>query len=125
MEDICSLRDSIAWSIGSGLLGDLGDMDFSPLLQSGSFGLFSSHTAYNRSHGDINVIMALLEFIGNDNNSNILSKVAYGIETSSGIDLGLIGSFLNLGSIQDDLANIPLMLTEILQRQLTFPSSVN
>ena len=61
--DITSLRDSVAWSIGSGLLGDLGDMDFDPLLQSGSYGLLSSHTAYQRSHGDINVIMALLELI--------------------------------------------------------------
>ena len=77
--DITSLRNSVAWSLGSGLLGDLGDMDFDPLLQDGSYGLFSSHTAYQRSHGDLNVIGALLEFIGNDNNSGILSKAAYGI----------------------------------------------
>ena len=83
--DITSLRDSVAWSIGSGLLGDLGDMDFDPLLQSGSYGLLSSHTAYQRSHGDLNVIGALLEFIGNDNNSGILSKAAYGIGTDSGV----------------------------------------
>ena len=63
LTDITSLRDSVAWSIGSGLLGDLGDLDFDPLLQCGSYGLFSSHTPYQRGHGDINVIMALLELI--------------------------------------------------------------
>ena len=118
IEDICTLRDSFAWTIGSGLLGDLGDMDFAPLLQSGSFGLFSSHTAYQRSHGDINVIMALLEFIGNDNNSNILSKAAYGLNGGNGVSLGLIGSFLNLGEIGDMLSNIPLMLTEMVYDML-------
>ncbi len=112
-EDICSLRDSFAWTIGSGLLGDLGDMDFSPLLQSGSFGTFSSHTAYKREHGDINVVLALLEFIGNDNNSNILSKAAYGLTGDPGVSLGLIGNFLDLGDIGDMLSNIPLMLTEM------------
>ena len=85
LKDITGLRDSVAWSIGSGLLGDLGDLDFDPLLQSGSYGLFSSHTAYQRSHGDINVVMALLELIGNDNNSNIISKIAYGLGTSDGV----------------------------------------
>ena len=53
-KDVTKLRDSIAWSIGSGLLGDIGDLDFDPLLQSGSYGLLSSHTAYQRSHGDLN-----------------------------------------------------------------------
>ena len=103
IEDICTLRDSVAWTFGSWLLGDLAEMDFSPFLQSGSFGLLSSHTAYQRSHGDINVIMALLEFIGNDNNSNILSKAAYGLNGGSGISLGLIGVLLNLGEVGDML----------------------
>ncbi len=112
-EDICTLRDSVAWGIGSGLLGDLGDLDFDPLLQSGSFGLFSSHTPYKRDHGDINVVMALLELIGNDNNSNIISKIAYGLGTSNGISLGLIGNFLDLGSIGDLLGDIPLLLKSL------------
>ena len=120
--DITSLRNSVAWSLGSGLLGDLGDMDFDPLLESGSYGLFSSHTAYQRSHGDLNVIGALLEFIGNDNNSGILSKAAYGIGTDSGISLGLIGNFLDLGDIGDMLGNIPLMLTEMVYDMLVYGS---
>ena len=122
LTDITSLRDSVAWSIGSGLLGDLGDLDFDPLLQSGSYGLLSSHTAYQRSHGDINVIMALLELIGNDNNSNIISKVAYGIGTDSGISLGLIGSFLDLGDIGDLLGDIPMLLKSLVYDMLIYGS---
>ena len=95
--DITSLRDSFAWTIGSGLLGDLGKMDFDPLLQSGSYGTFSSHTAYQRSHGDLNVIGALLKFI--NNNASIVGKVAYGIGTDNGISLGLVGNFLDLGEV--------------------------
>ncbi len=122
LTDITSLRDSVAWSIGSGLLGDLGSLDFDPLLQSGSYGLFSSHTAYQRSHGDINVIMALLELIGNDNNSNIISKIAYGLGTSNGISLGLIGNFLDLGDIGDLLGDIPLLLKSLVYDLLIYGS---
>ena len=122
LTDITGLRDSVAWGIGSGLLGDLGDLDFDPLLQSGSYGLLSSHTAYQRSHGDINVIMALLELIGNDNNSNIISKIAYGLGTSDGISLGLVGNFLDLGSIGDLLGDIPMLLKSILYDLLIYGS---
>ena len=120
--DICSLRDNILWGIAAGLLGSIGDLDFDPLLQSGSFGLLSSHTAYQRSHGDLEVIGALLEFIGNDNNAGKLSAAAYGIGTDNGVDLGLIGSFLDLGDIGDSLSNIPLMLTELVYDLLVYGS---
>ena len=71
--DISSLTGGFVWTIGKGLLGDLGDMDFSPIKNK------------SRSQGDLNMIMNVLQLVGNDNNSNILSKAAYGIGTSDGI----------------------------------------
>ena len=121
-EDITGLRDSLVWSVGSGLLGDLGDLDFDPLLYEGSYGLLNSHTAYQRSHGDLNVIMALLELLGNDNNSDIISKIAYGLGTDDGISLGLIGSFLDLGSIGDLLGDIPMLIKSMAYDMLIYGS---
>jgi hypothetical protein len=72
-EDISSLTGGFVWSIGKGLLGDLGDMDFSAIKNK------------SRSQGDLNMIMNVLQLVGNDTNSNILSKAAYGIGTSDGI----------------------------------------
>ena len=134
LEDICSLRDSVVWSIGSGLLKNLGAMDFDPLLQSGSFGLLSSHTAYQRSHGDIKVVGALLEFIGNDNNSEILSRIAYGmgdggtlnsngdLTNTSQLNLGLISNFLDLGDIGDMLNDLPGLVLNLVYDMLIFGS---
>ena len=65
--DISSLTGGFVWSIGKGLLGDLGDMDFSAIKNK------------SRSQGDLNMIMNVLQLVGNDTNSNILSKAAYGI----------------------------------------------
>ena len=48
-------------------------MDFSPIKNK------------SRSQGDVQMIMNVLTLVGNDNNSNILSKAAYGIGTSDGI----------------------------------------
>ena len=66
-EDISSLTGGFVWSIGKGLLGDLGDMDFSAIKNK------------SRSQGDLNMIMNVLQLVGNDTNSNILSKIAYGL----------------------------------------------
>ena len=76
--DISDLTGGFVWSIGKGLLGDLGDMDFSPI------------QGKSRSQGDLNMIMNVLQLVGNDTNSNILSKIAYGLGTSDGISLGLV-----------------------------------
>ena len=73
--DITSLTNGFVWGIGKGLLGDLGDLDFSPVKNKA------------RSRGDLNMIMNVLQLIGNDNNSNIISKAAYGIGSSNGIIL--------------------------------------
>ncbi len=109
-EDISSLTGGFVWSIGKGLLGDLGDMDFSPIKNK------------SRSQGDLNMIMNVLALVGNDNNSNILSKAAYGIGSSNGISLGLIGNFLDLGSIGDLLGDIPLLLRSLVYDMLVYGS---
>ena len=46
---------------------------------------FSAIKNKSRSQGDLNMIMNVLQLVGNDTNSNILSKAAYGIGTSDGI----------------------------------------
>ena len=40
---------------------------------------FSAIKNKSRSQGDLNMIMNVLQLVGNDTNSNILSKAAYGI----------------------------------------------
>ncbi|MBR4286625.1 MAG: hypothetical protein IKT55_02835, partial [Clostridia bacterium] len=70
-EDISSLTGGFVWTIGKGLLGDLGDMDFGPIKDK------------SRSQGDLNMIMNVIQLVGNDTNSNILSKAAYGIGNSN------------------------------------------
>lgn len=108
--DISDLTGGFVWTIGKGLLGDLGDMDFSPI------------KGKSRSQGDVQMIMNVLQLVGNDNNSNILSKAAYGIGTSDGISLGLIGNFLDLGSIGDLLGDIPMLLKSLLYDMLIYGS---
>ncbi|MBR4286222.1 MAG: hypothetical protein IKT55_00795, partial [Clostridia bacterium] len=71
--DISSLTGGFVWTIGKGLLGDLGDMDFSAIKNK------------SRSQGDVQMIMNVLTLVGNDNNSEILSKAAYGLGTSDGV----------------------------------------
>ena len=99
--DITKLTGGFVWAIGKGLLGDLGDMDFSAIKNK------------SRSQGDFQMILNVLALVGNDNNSNILSKAAYGIGTSNGISLGLVGSFLDLGDIGDLLGDIPKLLKSL------------
>ncbi len=108
--DVSDLTGGFVWTIGKGLLGDLGDMDFSPIKNK------------SRSQGDLNMILNVLKLVGNDNNSNILSKAAYGIGSSNGISLGLIGSFLDLGDIGDLLGDIPLLLKSLVYDMLVYGS---
>ena len=108
--DITKLTNGFVWSIGKGLLGDLGDLDFSPVKNK------------SRSQGDVQMIMNVLTLVGNDTNSNILSKIAYGLGTSNGISLGLVGNFLDLGSVGDMLGDIPLLLKSMLYDLLIYGS---
>ncbi len=125
LTDICKLRASAAWTIGSGLIGDIGDLDFSPLKKSGSWGTLgigASQVPWQRADDDLNVIKQLIDFIGKEANAKIISKIACGIGTNDGISLGLIGSFLSLGEMEDMLANIPLYLTSMVFDMLLYGS---
>ena len=106
--DISDLTGGFVWAIGKGLLGDIGDMSFSAIKNK------------SRSGGDLNMVYSLLQFLAD--NASIVSKVAYGIGSSNGISLGLVGNFLDLGDIGDMLGNIPLMLTELVYDLLVFGS---
>ena len=106
--DIDELTGGFVWSIGKGLLGDLGDMDFDAI------------AGKQRSGGDLNFIYSLLQFIAD--NASIVSKVAYGIGTDNGISLGLVGSFLDLGDINDMLGDIPGFLKKTVFDLLVFGS---
>ena len=108
--DIDELTSGFVWSIGKGLLGDLGDLDFSPI------------AGKSRSQGDVKMILNVLGLVGNDNNSNILSKAAYGIGTDNGISLGIVGSFLDLGSIGDLLGDIPKLLKSLVYDMVIYGS---
>lgn len=108
--DIDELTSGFVWSIGKGLLGDLGDLDFDPI------------AGKSRSQGDVQMIMNVLELVGNDTNSDILSKAAYGIGTDDGISLGLVGSFLDLGSIGDLLGDIPMLLKSLVYDMVVYGS---
>ena len=81
--DISDLTGGFVWTIGKGLLGDVGDMSFSAI------------KGKSRSGGDMNMVNSLLQFLAD--NASIVSKVAYGIGSDNGISLGLVGSFLDLG----------------------------
>ena len=85
--DIDDLTSGFVWTIGKGLLGDLGDMNFDAI------------AGKQRASGDINFINSLLQFLAD--NASIISKVAYGIGTDNGISLGLVENFLDLGDIGD------------------------
>ena len=89
--DISDLTGGFVWSIGKGLLGDIGDMNFNNIKNK------------SRSGGDLNMLNSLLQFLAD--NASIVSKVAYGIGTDNGISLGLVGSFLDLGDINDMLGD--------------------
>ncbi len=109
LTDIEDLTGGFIWTIGKGLLGDVGDMNFDAL------------SGVRRSGGDLNVIYALLQFI--NDNADRISKIAYGIGTDNGISLGLIGSFLSLGKdVEEMLGNLPKYLTSMLFDMLVYGS---
>ncbi|MBQ4104607.1 MAG: hypothetical protein IJC90_09130 [Clostridia bacterium] len=113
-EDICSLRGGFVWAIGSGLLGDVGKLNFNAL-KKGDW-----DEPYQRSDGNLTLLYQLLQFIAD--NAGTLSKVAYGIGTDNGLSLGLIGSFLSLGDIEDILADLPGFLTRMVYDMLIYGS---
>ncbi|MGN1316326.1 MAG: hypothetical protein ACI4VW_04610 [Acutalibacteraceae bacterium] len=129
--DIVELRSSFYWAIGSGLLKNVGALNFGAFNTGGNnWGLFDTKKAYQRSNGDLKIIGQLLEFIGNDNNSEILSRIAYGMGSGGTINsngdmtntaqlnLGLIANFLDLGETGDILNDLPGYLVTMLYDML-------
>ena len=106
--DITDLTGGFVWTIGHGLLGDIGDMEFKAIKNK------------SRSGGDLNLVYALLQFLAD--NAGIVSKIAYGLGTSDGISLGLVGNFLDLGDIGDLLGDIPLLLRTLVFDMLVYGS---
>ena len=97
--DISDLTGGFVWTIGKGLLGDIGDMNFNNIKNK------------SRSGGDLNMVYSLLQFIAD--NAGIISKIAYGLGTSDGISLGLIGNFLDLGLRCSVIGNAALVKSEV------------
>ena len=64
-QDIVSLRGGFVWSIGSGLLKNLGAMDFAPLNKGGNdwgvLGIGGNKDPYQRADGDL--VIVFLHFI--------------------------------------------------------------
>ena len=74
----------------------------------------------SRSQGDLQMIKNVVALLGN--NSAIISKIAYGLGTSDGISLGLVGNFLDLGDIGDLLGDIPNLVRTLVYDLLIYGS---
>ncbi len=111
LSSLINITNGTIFGFAKGLAGDIGSLEFGALEPNG---------ALQRSMGDYYVITQLLQFIAD--NADILSKVANGIDTSGGIDLGLVGNFLSLGDIEDLLADIPGFLVETVYDLLVYGS---
>ncbi len=61
--------------------------------------------------GDLQLVYNLLQFLAD--NSSILGKAAYGLDGGDGIDLGLVGSFVDLGDINDIVGDLPGFATKM------------
>ncbi len=116
LESLVSVDGNIIWKVIKGLAKNIGALDFSPL--------YNGDRAYKREDGDINVVKALLNFLGNNTNSEILSRAAYGMgDGGSGsdgdltnnkqLDLGLVASLIDLGAVEEILGDLQGMLREL------------
>jgi len=65
---------------------------------------------YQRSDGDLEVVYALLNFLGNEDTANVLSKAVYGVLTDDGVNIGglngIVGGLVDLGEINGILTNL-------------------
>ena len=131
LADIHTLRTGFIWSVGKGLLKNIGALNFDPLTVDGA-----GSTAVQRSNGDYVVVQSLLNFLGDNTNSEILSRVAYGIGSdgtmnsngdltnTSQLNLGLVSSFLDLGEVGEMLNDIPGMLVGLVYDLLIHGSKI-
>ncbi len=107
--DVDELYNGWVWGAGSGLLGDLGRLKFDAI------------AGKSRSQGDLQMVLNVLNLIGNDNNSAIIAEAAYGI-SDDGLSLGLVGNFLDLGDIGDMLNDIPGLLKSLVYDMIIYGS---
>lgn len=126
LQSLIDIDGNLLWDLVKGMAKNVGALNFAPLK--------NGDRAWQRSDGDINVIRALLAFIGDTTNSEILSRVAYGLgeggKTNSNgdltntaqLDLGIISSLISLGSIGDILGDIPGMLKELVYDLIVYGS---
>ncbi len=70
--------------------------------------------------GDLQLVYNLLQFLAD--NSSILGKAAYGLDGGDGIDLGLVGSFVDLGDINDIVGDLPGFATKMVYDMLIYGS---
>ncbi len=70
--------------------------------------------------GDVQLVYNLLQFLAD--NSSILGKAAYGLDGGDGIDLGLVGSFVDLGDINDIVGDLPGFATKMVYDLLIYGS---
>ena len=72
---------------------------------------------YQRSDGDLEVVYALLQFLGNEETANVLSKAVYGVLTDDGVNIGglngIVGGLVDLGEINGILTNVGGFATEM------------
>ena len=77
---------------------------------------------YQRSDGDLEVVYALLNFLGNEDTANVLSKAVYGVLTDDGVNIGglngIVGGLVDLGEINGILTNLDGFLTEMVYDML-------
>lgn len=113
--DAYDLYDSFWWTVGKGLLEDVGDLKLDMLK--------GVQTTNNDNTGHLSVLYALVELLGNDNNAGIISKAVYGIgdDNKNMLDIGLIESFMkpkDIAEINQYLKDIPGMLKELVYDEL-------
>ncbi len=116
---IDSAISDIVTLLNNGLLSTVAGGDAQTLIDNRTRLCYNGdkNTPYKRSHGDLQVVYALLDFLGNDEVASALSKAVYGVLTSDGVNIGglngLVGGLVDLGEINGILTNISGFATEM------------
>lgn len=115
---------SIVESLGNGLLGTAAGGDAQKLIDHRTDLCVGGDKKkpYQRSYGDLECVYALLQFIGNDEIANVLSKAVYGVLTEDGVNIGglngIVSGFVDLSEINGILTNISGFATEMVYDML-------
>ncbi|MBE6748786.1 MAG: hypothetical protein E7557_06105 [Ruminococcaceae bacterium] len=128
LSSIDSAFSSIVNLLGNWLLGLLAGGDAQTLIDNRTKLCVNGNKndPYSRADGDLEVVYALLDFVGCDAVSSVLKKAPKGILTSDGINIGglngLVGGLVDLGSINDILTDIPGFLGKTVFDMLLYGS---